>query len=549
MSGADWRDTVVADDGTHHRLGDVPLYAARFDEVLKFHAPGLAPVRDARGAYHIDVEGRPAYGRRFRRTFGYYEGLAAVDTGAGWCHVLPTGAAAYEARWGWCGNVQGGRCTVRDAAGRYLHIRPDGAPLYAARWRYAGDFRDGVAVVQHEHGHSTHIDEAGALTHARWFLDLDVFHKGYARARDEGGWMHVDAGGRPVYGRRFAAVEPFYNGQARVEGFDGGLEVIDEGGRTLVELRASTREPLHAVSAELVSFWRCETVFAAVDAGLFERLPVEDGIAHEAERRLLGALGELGLVRLSAGSWEGTETGSLLRADHPQSLRAAARYWSSTGRADWSRLPHALREPGWRPPDPFAAAAADPEDVAALHDALRPYAEHDYRRIGDVVEPRGLVVDAGGGSGALAVALLRARPDARAVVLERPEVVAAGRTPADLEGRLTFVAGDLFGAWPVAADTVVLARVLHDWPDDQAIALLRRARESVHPEATLYVVEMLRPAEGNRAGLLSLHLLLSTGGRERTAEELGSLLTASGWAFVETRPLGSAAAVIVARCA
>jgi hypothetical protein len=71
------------------------------------------------------------------------------------------------------------------------------------------------------------------------FVDLDVFHKGLARARDEGGWTHVEATGRPISARRFANVEPFYNGQPRVETLDGGLEVIDEDGTTIVRVRQS----------------------------------------------------------------------------------------------------------------------------------------------------------------------------------------------------------------------------------------------------------------------------------------------------------------------
>lgn len=70
---------------------------------------------------------------------------------------------------------------------------------------------------------STHIEPDGGILHGRWYLDIDVFHKGFARARDEEGWMHVDFCGRPIYPRRFAMVEPFYNGQARVERMDGGL--------------------------------------------------------------------------------------------------------------------------------------------------------------------------------------------------------------------------------------------------------------------------------------------------------------------------------------
>jgi len=234
-----WSEFTVAPSGTHHLRGDGPAYAERFDEVLKFHAPGLAPVRRDEEAWHIHDDGSAAYARRFRRTFGFYDGFAAVVSGDGWHHIDLEGADAYPERYAWCGNFQGGRCAVRERNGLYLHVNVEGEPAYAERWRYAGDFRDGVAVVQGADGRSTHIDTLGRRLHDRWFLDLDVFHKGFARGRDEAGWMHVDGAGRPVYTRRFAAIEPFYNGQARVERFDGGLEVIDEGGATVIELRSA----------------------------------------------------------------------------------------------------------------------------------------------------------------------------------------------------------------------------------------------------------------------------------------------------------------------
>jgi len=234
-----WKETTVAPSGTHHLLGGEPAYAERFDEVLKFHAPGLAPVRRGEEAWHIHSNGRAAYDRRFRRTFGFYEGLAAVVSADEWHHITPEGEDVYARRYAWCGNFQGGLCAVREREGLYLHLNVEGKPAYAARFRYAGDFRDGVGVVQGDHGRSTHIDPLGRRLHDRWFLDLDVFHKGFARARDEAGWTHIDPQGRPIYTRRFSVVEPFYNGQARVERFDGDLEVIDTSGATIVELRAA----------------------------------------------------------------------------------------------------------------------------------------------------------------------------------------------------------------------------------------------------------------------------------------------------------------------
>ena len=101
-------------------------------------------------------------------------------------------------------------------------------------------------MVQSDDGRSTHIDRRGEPIHGVRFLDLDVFHKAHARARDQDGWMHIDAIGRALYGRRFAAVEAFYNGQARVERFDGGLEVIDETGARVVELRPAPESGISA---------------------------------------------------------------------------------------------------------------------------------------------------------------------------------------------------------------------------------------------------------------------------------------------------------------
>lgn len=313
MSG--WRRARVAASGTHHVVDGAPLYSARFAEVLAFHEPGLAPARDASGAFHIDEAGGAAYQARYLRTFGFYEGLAAVRAESGAHHVRPDGTPVYARRYAWCGNYQGGRCAVRDVDGRYLHLDELGSPAYASRFRYVGDYRDGVAVAQGDDGLCTHVDREGRLIHARGFLDLDVFHKGFARARDEGGWMHVDRAGRPVYARRFAMVEPFYNGQARVERYDGALEVVDERGDTLVELRA----PVETMSLPegLIATLRAlaETRAAVVLIRHAERCSLAPGasehevdISPEGERRA-ASLGRM--LQSRSGLW--IETSPLRR--------------------------------------------------------------------------------------------------------------------------------------------------------------------------------------------------------------------------------------------
>jgi adenylate kinase family enzyme len=241
----DWRKTIVAPDQTHHLLDGQPLYGARFLKVQKFHEPGLAPARDNTGAFHINTQGEPVYASRFLQTFGFYEGVAAVENADGWHHIRSDGTPLYAERYGWCGNMQGGRVVVRTIDGSYLHLTTEGIHAYAERHRYAGDYRDGIACARFADGWARHIDLAGHPVHGGRFLDLDVYHKGFARARDEGGWLHIDRIGQPAYAARFAAVEPFYNGQAYSETLDGRRVVIAEDGGIIREIWTSPPR-LHA---------------------------------------------------------------------------------------------------------------------------------------------------------------------------------------------------------------------------------------------------------------------------------------------------------------
>lgn len=550
-----WRSAAPAPSGTHHLLEGVPAYADRFDEVMAFHEPGLAPVRRDDCAWHIHVDGVAAYAQRFRRTFGFYEGLAAVAAEDGWHHVRSSGDEAYRGRFAWCGNFQGGRCAVRRSDGAYHHITVDGAPAYAERWRYVGDYRDGHAVVQAPDGRSTHVDLVGQTTHGRWFLDLDVFHKGFARARDEDGWTHITRTGAPVSTRRFAAVEPFYNGQARVERFDGGLEVIDETGSTLVELRPSRRSDFATLSEDLVGFWRTQTIATAVGLGVFEALPgTADEIAHrcslrrDGAARLLRALGELALVTLEGASWRATVRGELLGPQHPLTLADAALEYAGPLSRMWTSLPEALRADGdWRAPDIFGDVAGDARRRVAHHRMLTSYARHDYPAVTSALELRGdeHVVDAGGGQGTLATLLFDAHPALRVTVLDRPEVIdQAQRAHAGRAG-LDWRSADLFAPWGLEADAVVLARVLHDWPDAAATRILRRARGSLRPGGLLFVVEMMVPEDGVAGALCDLHLLVATGGEERTSAAYRRLLAGAGFGPREVRALPALPSVLV----
>ena len=557
-----WWVYRISADGTHHVCDGRPAYAARFLEVLKFHAPGLAPVLDDSGAYHITPDGLPAYDSRHVRTFGFYEGRAAVHSADGWFHILPNGSPLYPERYAWCGNFQEGRCPVRLPDGRYLHIHEDGRPAYSERHRYAGDFKDGYAVVQRDDGRHSHIDKSGALVHGRWFLDLDVFHKNLARAREERGWHHVDIHGQPLYQDRYRNVEPFYNGQARVEGDDGSLSVIGEAGETLVELRGPLRSPLEELSGDMVGMWKTQAIRAAVELGIFESLPasaerIEESLemSDSVGIRLMRALTELGLVRRDEeGAYHATERGALLQRSHPLSLADAAPLWGGETYSAWADAEFSLRtgQSTFRKlygRNLFEHLRDRPEQLRSSHRAFASYARHDYQLMAEACDfgVHDHILDAGGGTGELAFALLRAYPNLSATVMDLPEVVRETVTPDDLRDRCRFAAGNFFEHWPVSSDVVVLARVLHDWPDDDAVRILARAREAMPTGGTLYVIEMVPDDETGAGGLLDLNMLIVAGGAERTEEQFKHLMDRAGFELLDVVTTRSVSSVIRAR--
>ena len=558
----DWLEYRISLDGSHHVYREQPAYLPRFLEVLKFHAPGLAPVRDAFGAYHVTPDGHSAYESRYLRTFGFYEGRAAVHSQDGWFHILPDGERLYPETHAWCGNFQEDRCPVRQADGCYFHLSADGSPAYEQRYRYAGDFKDSFAVVQRDDGNHSHIDSSGNLVHGAWFLDLDVFHKNHARARDPGGWHHVDISGQPLYEARFKTVEPFYNGQSRVEGFDGSLLVIDESGEPLVQLRSPLRSHLEELSADMVGLWKTQAIRAAVELGVFELLPAtpEDiekslGLGRAVGPRLMRVLTELGLTRrFQDWTYHPTEKGSHLQRSHPLSMADAALFWGGETYAAWSDAAQSLRTgqssfKNLYGKDFFDWLQDKPDQLEACHRAFGAYAKHDYQSLAGSADfgVHDHILDAGGGTGELTFTLLRAHPKLRGTVMDRPEVVGTIRAPADVSARCSFVSGDFFQEWAVGSDAVILARVLHDWPDDHAVRILRRARDAMPKHGILYVVEIVLDNSSGAGGLLDLNMLVMTGGAERTEAQFKELLAKANFEIRDVVPTGSVSSVIRAR--
>lgn len=540
----------VSPCGTHHVDSDGrAAYQHRFEQVLPYHAPGLAPVRLKNAAWHIHRDGTDAYKARYDETFGFYCGVAAVVSDGLWFHIDSAGNPVYESRYAFVGNFQNDACVVCNFEGSYYHIDLSGKSLYSSKWSYCGDFREGAAVVQGRDGLSSHIDFSGQLIHEQWFIDLDVFHKGYARARSREGWHHISKAGTPLYPARYATVEPFYNGCARVETDEGGLRIINEQGVTLRTLRLPTADHFAELSADMVGYWRTMTLKTASQLGLFDHLPANRQqlatstcMASDRLVRFLRALGELGVIQLVGNEYVLTEKGQYLRSDHQKTLASAPQEYGADLLRRWERLPAILKGAEVEQ-DIFDDVSNDEERVKAHHKMLASYALHDYAPVVPELNIRAgdVVFDAGGGTGTLSSLVKRHYPEADVYCGDKVEI-----TQQQLYDEIHYLPFDLFEPWPICADKLLLARVLHDWNDEQVVSILRNAKAALQPEGELLVFEMLLPTLGFGGGLCDLHLLAVTGGQERSEDHYSALLHRAGFDVVET--ISGASLISVVRC-
>ena len=554
MNTIDWYLTSLASDESHHLLNDQPFYQKRFHKVLKYHAPGIAPVEDESGAYHIDTNGFPLYSERHIKTFGFYENRAAVMDADGWYHINTIGKPAYNSRYTWCGNFQEKACTVKEGS-HYFHIDLNGHRIYPESYCYVGDYREGYAVILDKRGLYTHIDQAGRLLHGKWFLGLNVFHKGLACAKDQEGWFHVDKQGSELYKRRFRSVENFYNTVAYAETHQGQILTINQNGETIAPIGFEHRTEssiLHELSADLVGYWKTQTLHAAIQLKILDHLPADLSTIAKAInltlshcQRLLRALQELNIVNNSSQQWQLTSKGQLLAPSMNSPMAAATMVWAENHYLQWLNLAERLHQESISQ-NYFKTLIQSPNELKIYHQALSIYAYHDYQAIIDIINwnQHKHVIDAGGGTGSLLHLLLHAHNNLQGILLELPSVI-------DLideqmkHPRAQYIGTDLFNQWPYTADAILFARVLHDWNDEQALQLLKQAKSHLSSNGKIYILEMILSSTSSQGGLLDLNMLVMTGGKERSLTAWNELASKASLKIVSLHECSNVVSLLV----
>lgn len=169
-----------------------------------------------------------------------------------------------------------------------------------------------------------------------------------------------------------------------------------------------------------------------------------------------------------------------------------------------NNLPQNIHEPGstWAvqgliPPDYFAQISQDPDRARRftrmLYEIHLPFAEV----VADALDVSGVdkLMDLGGGSGVVSLALLRRYPQLTAVVVDIPNVCIAGREIAhenSMEDRITYLASNFVQDELPSGFGMVLQCDVGSYSRE----LFRKIQAALHPGGRLVIVDHFAPTTG-----------------------------------------------------
>lgn len=318
------------------------------------------------------------------------------------------------------------------------------------------------------------------------------------------------------------------------------------------EQDSGAREHLNAL---INGYWAAQVINAAAMLGIADQLAQGPRSANDLAAivqahgpsvfRLLRALVTLGICRaVEGGRFELAPAGQFLRADVPGSLRGRAMFTGDLLWRQFGELSHAVRT-GERTrviatgTEGFEALAANPARLDAFQTAM---AEGSMRAARDALRVHDFgryatVLDLGGGFGGVLAVLLASHPVMRGAVcdlayLAQPAVRYLER--AGVADRARFLPGDFFQSVPAGFDAYVMKFVIHDWDDEHAARILSNCRAAAAPSARVILIEQIVPdvlgtSTADQAVIRADLTMMTVGGKERTAEEYRSLLSATGW--------------------
>jgi O-methyltransferase domain len=270
-----------------------------------------------------------------------------------------------------------------------------------------------------------------------------------------------------------------------------------------------------------------------------EELAIQISANPQALYRLMRATACVGVLSEGPdGRFSQTAMSAVLRSDATPSLRAFAimtgREWHARG---WSHLDYCVRTGKQALEQIYGAHVFEylkqnPAEGQIFNDAMTQISMIDSPAVADAYNFDGIhsLVDIAGGHGLLLATVLKKNPQMRGTLYEMPHV---------LEGAKN-------GPLKSGADAYIMKHIIHDWPDDRCIQILKACRKGVNSGGKLLVVDnVIHPGNDfSPSKFLDLQMLIFPSGCERTEKQFRALFAASGWQLARIIPTAAADSIV-----
>jgi hypothetical protein len=273
--------------------------------------------------------------------------------------------------------------------------------------------------------------------------------------------------------------------------------------------------------------------------------------------RLMRATASVGVLTEGPdGKFSQTPVSATLRSSGPGSLRGWAmmnsQEWHMRG---WEHLEYCVRT-GKQALDKiygkpaFELFADKPEVAAIFHQAMTDLSTIDSPAVAETYPFEGIqsITDVGGGHGLLLATILQRNPHLKGTLYEVPPVIESAKsgplTP--VMDRVTLASGDMFSSVPPGADAYIMKHIIHDWPDDLCLKILKSCRAGVNPGGKLLVIDsVIQPGNNFETGkFVDLEMLIFPGGLERSESQFRDLFAAAGWRLNRVIPTPAGISIV-----
>jgi hypothetical protein len=317
---------------------------------------------------------------------------------------------------------------------------------------------------------------------------------------------------------------------------------------------------------QLISgFWIARCIYVFAKLGLADLIKDEPKTADDLATatgthgpslfRVLRALASVDVITQDDRNRFGATPLSDTLRDEPGSIRAFA--MTELGEENypaWGELLHSVRTGGIAFDHAFGENcweffAKHPENARIFNDAMSGMTAQVNEVLHASYSFAGInkIMDVGGGHGGLITSILQRNPEMSGVLFDSPQVIAgAVLQDPDVANRCEMIGGNFFESVPAGADAIILKWIIHDWNDEQSVAILKNCYRALPADGKLMLVEAVVPAtsEPHFSKFIDLNMLVMTGGRERTEAEFRKLYEDSGFKLARVVPTESPFSVI-----